>query len=102
MHLGQVLGDYGESCEPANTARGLQREGKLSIQRETHLTLKFPEKTQWQVDLWSAEHHTHRIPFPVSTKIPHIEPWCERRRDHLLTAAKCPHNNNKPNCQSRT
>ena len=58
-----------------------QREGKLSIQRETHLTLKFPEKTQWQVDLWSAEHHTHRIPFPVSTEIPHIEPWCERRRD---------------------
>jgi len=59
VHLGQVLGDHGESCEPGNTARGLQTGGKLSIQVETHLSFKNPETTQWQVDLWSAENHTH-------------------------------------------
>ena len=46
MHLGQVLGDYGESCEPGNTARGLQTEGKVPTQVETHLSLKTPENTQ--------------------------------------------------------
>ena len=64
MHLGQVLGVHGESCEPGNTARDLKTEGNLSIQVETHLSLKAPEKTQWQVDLWSAENHTNSIPFP--------------------------------------
>ena len=58
-----------------------QPEGKLSIQVETHLSLKAPENTQRQVDLWSAENHKHRIPFPESTEIPHIGPWGERRRD---------------------
>lgn len=71
MHLGQGLGIHGESCEPGNTARGLQTEGNLSIQVETHLSLKACEKTQCQVDLWSAVNHTHRIPFPVSSEIPH-------------------------------
>ena len=37
---------HGESSEPGNTARGLQTEGKLSIQVETHLSLKAPQKTQ--------------------------------------------------------
>ena len=88
MHLGQVLGDYGESCEPGNTARGLQTEGKLSIQVETHLSLKAPEKTQCQGDLWSAENHTHRIPFPESTEIPHIGPWNERRKDPSIDSSQ--------------
>ena len=88
MHLGQVLGDHGESCEPGNTARDLKTEGNLSIQVETHLSLKAPEKTQCQGDLWSAENHTHRIPFPESTEIPHIGPWNERRRDPSIDSSQ--------------
>jgi hypothetical protein len=88
VHLGQVLGVHGESCEPGNTARDLKTEGNLSIQVETHLSLKAPEKTQCQGDLWSAENHTHRIPFPESTEIPHIGPWNERRRDPSIDSSQ--------------
>lgn len=62
MHLVGVLSVQGESCEPGNTSRGLQAEGKVCIQVEAYLSPKAPKNTH--VDMCSAENYTQGISFP--------------------------------------